>query len=37
MNAEVVRQGYFREDAAFNAAIAEWDLKLNELLNADWS
>ncbi|CAE7480731.1 kptA, partial [Symbiodinium necroappetens] len=32
VNAEVTRQGFFKEDAVFNAAIAEWDLKLSELL-----
>ena len=37
LNAEITRQGFFKEDAVFNAAIAEWDLRLNELLNAEWS
>ena len=27
LNAEITRQGFFKEDAVFNAAIAEWDLR----------
>ena len=37
VNAEVTRQGFFREDATLNAAISEWELRLSELLNSEWS
>ena len=37
VNAEVTGQGFFREDAVLNAAISEWELRLNELLTAEWS
>ncbi|CAE7325549.1 unnamed protein product, partial [Symbiodinium microadriaticum] len=36
LDAELTRQRFFREDAEFNAAIAEWDLKLSELVNEEW-
>ena len=37
VNAEVTRQSFFREDVTLNAAISEWELRLNELLNSEWS
>ena len=37
VNAEVTRQSFFREDATLNAAISEWELRLTELLNSEWS
>ena len=37
VNAEATRQSFFREDATLNAAISEWELRLTELLNSEWS
>ena len=36
LDSELMRQKFFREDAELNAAIAERELKLSELLNEEW-